>query len=202
MEMAFADFCDTGQFKFKEFVRSALINLNTLLFKIAVLEPMAAKLRDILSGAGGGGVSFGGFGSILGKIFGGINIGGVEFTPSGMMIETLTSAKGNAFMNGRLLAYARGGIVQAPTVFPMASGMGLMGEAGPEAVIPLKRTASGDLGVQAGAGGATYNITIQAADAQSFYEMCRRNPSAITDPIERALQGNQSIRRTIMRTAK
>lgn len=41
-----------------------------------------------------------------------------------------------------------------------------------------------------------------AADAQSFYDMCRRNPAAITDPVERALQGNQSIRRTIMRTAK
>ncbi len=77
-----------------------------------------------------------------------------------------------------------------------------MGEAGPEAVMPLKRTASGDLGIQATGGGNVININISAADAQSFYEMCRRNPSAITDPVERALQGNQSLRRTIMRTAK
>ena len=119
-----------------------------------------------------------------------------------MMIETLASASGNAFWNGKLRAYARGGIVHRPTVFPMASGMGLMGEAGPEAVVPLKRTASGDLGIQGGAGGSVININISAADAQSFYDMCRRNPAAITDPVERALRGNQSIRRTIMRTAK
>jgi len=192
MEMAFADFCDTGQFKFKEFVRSALIQLNTLLFKIAVLEPMAKSLSAALQGGGGGGG--GGFGGLLSGLFGG---GG-----GGDLFSMFGGSSGMFFAKGGLIPYAAGGIVHRPTVFPMANGMGLMGEAGPEAVIPLKRTASGDLGVQAGAGGATYNITIQAADAQSFYEMCRRNPSAITDPIERALQGNQSIRRTIMRTAK
>ncbi len=42
-----------------------------------------------------------------------------------------------------------GGIVNTPTVFPMARGYGLMGEAGPEAVMPLKRLASGKLGVAA-----------------------------------------------------
>lgn len=192
MEMAFADFCDTGQFRFKDFVRSALIQLNTLLFKIAVLEPMAKSLSAALQGGGGGGG--GGFGGLLSGLFGG---GG-----GGDLFSMFGGSSGMFFAKGGLIPYAAGGIVHRPTVFPMASGMGLMGEAGPEAVIPLKRTASGDLGVQAGAGGATYNITIQAADAQSFYEMCRRNPSAITDPIERALQGNQSIRRTIMRTAK
>lgn len=192
MEMAFADFCDTGQFRFKDFVRSALIQLNTLLFKIAVLEPMAKSLSAALQGGGGGGG--GGFGGLLSGLFGG---GG-----GGDLFSMFGGSSGMFFAKGGLIPYAAGGIVHRPTVFPMANGMGLMGEAGPEAVMPLKRTASGDLGVQAGAGGATYNITIQAADAQSFYEMCRRNPSAITDPIERALQGNQSIRRTIMRTAK
>jgi hypothetical protein len=59
------------------------------------------------------------------------------------------SAKGNVFSNGQhLTAYARGGIVDKPTVFPMARGVGLMGEAGPEAVMPLTRTSSGDLGVK------------------------------------------------------
>lgn len=195
MEGYFAAFCDTGKFEFKDFVRSALINLNTLLFKIAVLEPMANNLRTAIQGIGGGrgggflgGIPGGGFGSDLFSLFGG---------SSGMFF-----AKGAAFESGNVTRMARGSIVNSPTVFPMASGMGLMGEAGPEAVIPLKRTASGDLGVQGGAGGSTYNITINANDAQSFYEMCRRNPSAITDPVERALQGNQSIRRTIMRTAK
>ena len=39
-----------------------------------------------------------------------------------------------------------------PTLFPMAQGMGLMGEAGPEAIMPLKRGANGKLGVQSSGG--------------------------------------------------
>ncbi len=47
-------------------------------------------------------------------------------------------ADGGAFRNGQqITAYAKGGIVGKPTIFPMANGMGLMGEAGPEAVLPL-----------------------------------------------------------------
>lgn len=57
-------------------------------------------------------------------------------------------AEGAAFSGGRVIPFARGGVVSSPTIFPMAQGMGLMGEAGPEAVLPLKRTADGDLGVQ------------------------------------------------------
>ena len=196
MEYAFAEFCDTGQFRFKDFVRSALINLNTLLFKIAVLEPMAARLKAAIESTGGGGM-----GGFLSGLFGGGGGGGDLFGlfggSSGMFFD-----RGAAFNAGHVVKMANGSIVHSPTVFPMASGMGLMGEAGPEAVVPLKRTASGDLGIQGGAGGSVININISAADAQSFYDMCRRNPAAITDPVERALQGNQSIRRTIMRTAK
>ena len=66
-------------------------------------------------------------------------------------------ALGNAFDHGNIIAFARGGIVGRPTIFPMARGMGLMGEAGPEAVVPLKRMPSGNLGVEGG-GGVTVNI--------------------------------------------
>jgi len=60
------------------------------------------------------------------------------------------SAKGNAFQGGKVLPFAKGGIVTQPTIFPMAQGAGLMGEAGPEAVLPLKRDAGGNLGVAGG----------------------------------------------------
>ena len=62
------------------------------------------------------------------------------------------SANGNVFASGHLQAFARGGIVNGPTVFPMAKGMGLMGEAGPEAIMPLKRGRNGKLGVEGGGG--------------------------------------------------
>ena len=57
-------------------------------------------------------------------------------------------------------AYANGGVVGGPTTFPMAGGKtGLMGEAGPEAIMPLKRGANGKLGVQMeGGGGDTINV--------------------------------------------
>jgi len=56
---------------------------------------------------------------------------------------------GAAFSKGKVTPFADGGVVGSPTVFPMANGMGLMGEAGPEAIMPLKRGKNGKLGVQA-----------------------------------------------------
>jgi phage-related minor tail protein len=60
--------------------------------------------------------------------------------------------------------FARGGIVNGPRLFPMANGMGLMGEAGPEAIMPLKRGPGGRLGVESSGGGA-YNITVNVNNA-------------------------------------
>lgn len=91
-------------------------------------------------------------------------------------------AEGGAFNHGRVMPMARGGIVNGPTLFPMASGMGLMGEAGPEAVLPLKRI-GGALGVQAEVGGAGGGITLE----QNF----NVNGMDFSDPraIKRIMQG-------------
>ncbi|KKM70118.1 hypothetical protein LCGC14_1443910, partial [marine sediment metagenome] len=75
---------------------------------------------------------------------------------------TAIAAHGLAFNNGKVLqAFAQGGIVNTPTIFPLARGAGLMGEAGPEAILPLTRTRGGDLGVNAEGmgGGLVVNIT-------------------------------------------
>jgi hypothetical protein len=55
--------------------------------------------------------------------------------------------------------FADGGVVNGPTVFPMANGTGLMGEAGPEAIMPLKRGKNGKLGVQSEGGQG--NVTVE-----------------------------------------
>lgn len=64
------------------------------------------------------------------------------------------SAAGNVFQNGSpVTAFASGGIIDRPTLFPMRGGStGLMGEAGPEAIMPLKRGPGGNLGVEARGG--------------------------------------------------
>lgn len=61
-------------------------------------------------------------------------------------------ADGAAFRGGRVTPFANGGVVSGPTMFPMTNGTGLMGEAGPEAIMPLKRGPNGKLGVEASGG--------------------------------------------------
>ena len=57
-------------------------------------------------------------------------------------------ANGGVINQGKVVPYAKGGVVNQPTIFPMTNGTGVMGEAGPEAVMPLKRGPSGRLGVE------------------------------------------------------
>tara|TARA_Y100000592_G_scaffold27491_1_gene43640 strand:- start:5949 stop:8186 length:2238 start_codon:yes stop_codon:yes gene_type:complete len=73
--------------------------------------------------------------------------------------KIIGSANGNVFYQNKVVPFARGGIVNQPTIFPMANGAGLMGEAGPEAIMPLRRGPSGRLGVEA-AGGAGGNVVV------------------------------------------
>ena len=66
----------------------------------------------------------------------------------GSFVKSLFFADGAAFSGGKVTAFANGGVVGSPTMFPMKNGMGLMGEAGPEAIMPLKRGKNGKLGIQ------------------------------------------------------
>lgn len=70
---------------------------------------------------------------------------------------------------GGVTPFAKGGVIAAPSYFPHGAGLGVMGEAGAEAVLPLQRGSDGRLGVAGGGGGAinvTFNVT--ASDARSF----------------------------------
>lgn len=91
----------------------------------------------------------------------------------GTLLPTLFAANGAAFDGGTpVTAFASGGVVGGPTYFPMKGGVGLMGEAGPEAIMPLRRLANGRLGVETtrhggagGGGGMVVNmpITVQGS---------------------------------------
>ena len=94
----------------------------------------------------------------------------------------VASADGNAFADGRVLPFAKGGVISSPMLFPLRGGTGLAGEAGAEAILPLRRGADGRLGI-ASEGGAGVNVTfnVTATDAASF----RRSESQIAAMLAR-----------------
>jgi len=108
---------------------------------MAILNSIVA----VLPGGGGGG---GGGGDIFADIA----------ARGGLRMKN-----GGVFGKGGLVPFAMGGIVDKPTMFAYANGgvgrFGLMGEAGPEAILPLKRGSNGKLGVQV-SGGSSNNIVV------------------------------------------
>lgn len=112
---------------------------------------------------------------------------------SGMVMQGMTHllpfADGASFAQGRVMPFADGGVISGPTTFPMRGGVGLMGEAGPEAIMPLARGTDGKLGVRAGGGGRPVNVVmnISTPDVQGF----RRSQSQIAARMGRVLGAGQ-----------
>ncbi|EGO2454711.1 phage tail tape measure protein [Salmonella enterica] len=141
-----ANFTLTGKMDFRSFTVSILADLAKMEARIA-----ASKL----------------LGSVLGMFGAGASAGGS--TPSGAYssaaLSVIPNADGGVYRSAGLSQYS-GSIVNRPTFFAFARGAAVMGEAGPEAILPLRRGANGKLGVvAAGSGGMTmfapqYHIAI------------------------------------------
>jgi hypothetical protein len=112
---------------------------------------------------------------------------------AGFISGLIGNANGNAFSNGNVVPFANGGVVGSPTTFPMAGGKtGLMGEAGPEAIMPLKRGKDGKLGVAADGGGTVvvnnhFNISANGDDSvkrivrQQIPQIAEATKAAVVD---------------------
>ena len=108
---------------------------------------------------------------------------------TGASIEV--AATGATFSNG-IAKFARGGIVDSPTLFKFAQGgamqTGLMGEAGPEAIMPLTRGPGGKLGVMASGGGGDVNVVVNVDAKGSSVEGNEQGANQLGRVISAAVQ--------------
>tara|TARA_Y200000002_G_scaffold58749_1_gene44001 strand:- start:8543 stop:10771 length:2229 start_codon:yes stop_codon:yes gene_type:complete len=130
----FVELAMTGKASFGELARSILADLQRMILKALFFKTLFAVAPGL-------------------EKFLGFEKGGV--------VEK--NAKGNVFAQNKVVPYKIGGIVDRPTIFPMANGAGLMGEAGPEAIMPLKRGRNGKLGVESSGGIGNINVNVDAS---------------------------------------
>ncbi|PBY11568.1 phage tail tape measure protein [Pseudomonas aeruginosa] len=153
---ALADFATTGKFKFRDFASSVINDMARIASQQAA--------TGLLSGVLGAGVSaFSGW--MGGSATAGASASG--YTGNAYANWAAAQAHGGAWANG-VQFFANGAaftnsIVSRPTAFGMAGGRtGVMGEAGPEAILPLARGADGSLGVRSVGGGGGTALQVNA----------------------------------------
>ena len=135
---AFADAFETAAFeatKFGDIMKDLFKSISKAVFNQLAAQPFSQALVGGLTG-------------IFGSIFGVGATAGTGLAP-GQYGPPIPNAYGNAFSRGSVVPFANGGIAYSPMMFPMSGGRtGLMGERKPEAIVPLARTTSGELGIQ------------------------------------------------------
>ncbi|MEI8397258.1 MAG: hypothetical protein WCF85_21255, partial [Rhodospirillaceae bacterium] len=143
-------FITRGEINFDNMTQRIIEDLARIFWEREVMGPIG----DAIFGGDGGG------GGFFSDLFGGLFATGAVFE----------AGRVTAFANGGILsAFADGGtVIDRPTFFPMANGMGLMGEAGPEGILPLERLSNGKLGVNASGLVGAGNM-LQATDARATY---------------------------------
>jgi lambda family phage tail tape measure protein len=144
LEDKLVEFVTTGKINFREFANEIIKQLIRIAIQQAILKPLLQGIGGLFGfGGGGGGAGIAGGQSIF------------------------AAANGMVAANG-IRAFSMGGVVTSPTLFKFANGgslqNGLMGEAGPEGILPLRRGADGKLGVIASGGGGstTINVSVDA----------------------------------------
>ena len=175
-----AEFVTTGKANFADFAKSLLSDLTKVFMRFALFNAIAGI--------------FPGMGKFLGVAGNGAVIGGKGGPPTTMPDSvSLMAANGMAFAKNKIVPYAKGGIVSRPTLFQYANGgsgrFGLMGEAGPEAIMPLRRGPNGKLGVEAsgGVGNVVVNVDAQGTSVQGNQPNAKALGSAIGAAVQAEL---------------
>lgn len=147
---AVADFAMGSKTSFGDMVMSMIRDLIKLQAQMAMTEAFKS--------AGGSSGIMGSLTSLVGGFFGGGSSStGLPSLPSSV---NATFAKGGVFENSPSLSAYSGRVYDSPQPFLFAKGAGVFGEAGPEAIMPLKRGADGKLGVSADGAGASVTVNV------------------------------------------
>ena len=159
----------TGGKQFEDVLKSLGLRISDLAVRLA-FKPLEKSLTS-------------GITSLLSGLSG--SVGSLGTTGNSATSSSLTAA------TGAIKPFAAGGVIGTPTYFPLVGGgVGLAGEAGAEAIMPLRRGPDGRLGVAAGSGGNTINVQIATPDLDNF----RRSESYVTGQIARAVaRGQRSL---------
>ncbi|WP_413443308.1 phage tail tape measure protein [Herbaspirillum frisingense] len=186
MEDAWANFATTGKLNFSDLAKSVIADIARMQARAAVsglfsnLIPLAQSLFSPAGAASSGASTADYWQSVVG---GGLGL--------------KANALGDVYQSPSLSAYS-GQVVSRPTVFAFAKGAGLMGEAGPEAIMPLSRGVDGKLGVsvsgvRGGAGGpvAVNLINQSGTPLDASAEMSPSGDlTVILKPLERMMANN------------
>jgi|GEM_PF-3959577 len=140
MEDAIVQFATTGKASFKDFANSVISDITRILIRQSITGPLAEGIDGMFSGT---------------------TVATDRSSP--ITHSPIKSAKGNVFSGSGISSFENQ-VVSKPTLFPFAKGTGLMGEAGPEAIMPLTRTPGGDLGVKSQ---GSSNVNVQIIDQRT-----------------------------------
>jgi tape measure domain-containing protein len=168
---------------FADAAQKALNKIADKLMEFAMDQVWDLIKKQIEGALGGGGGGGGGLGGLISGIIGGggqaAGVGGAEgffaAAESGIGAGVI-AAKGAAFNHGNVIPFARGGVVSSPMMSPMA----LMGEAGPEGILPLRRGSDGRLGVMSsgnGSGGSNTVIHLEVSGDNEWVRAVARDES-------------------------
>ena len=172
LEDALVQFVQTGTLNFKKLAQSIIADIIRIQIRANIIAPLTGGLSnlfrpkpDIFS---------------LGSTSFRTDLGGTltsfgDFNPSttSFIKNPFKNANGNVFAKNKIVPYKLGGIIDSPRIFPMENGIGLMGEAGPESVMPLKRGKDGKLGVIShggGVGNIVVNVDASGSSAEGDEE--------------------------------
>jgi lambda family phage tail tape measure protein len=163
MEDAMVDFAMTGELSFEKMAESIIRDLIRMQIQMSITIPIAKAMQEA-----------GGIGGIFSNLFN-FGGGGTSSPPVGDFNTggaTVTAARGAVFDN--IIPFAKGGVVNGITPFRFGQGgamSGIMGEAGPEAIVPLTRTPQGDLGIRSTGGGTQVTVEINNYGTQKEFDV-------------------------------